>query len=273
MTAGLAGPPEPAIPVPAAVRTLAAGAPIRPVWRNELGGLTFALGDDRYVKWTPAGSGIDLDREAARLRWAAPFLPVPQPVRRSGRDQAGSWLVTRAIPGTNAVDPRWLARPAVAAAALGAGLRRLHDALPVPDCPFSWSAADRLAEVRRRARLGLLNPAEWHAEHAGQPISQLLRRLADPPAVDRLVVCHGDACAPNTVLDESAAVAGYVDLGSLGVADRWADLAVASWSLVWNYTDGWDGGDGYQAAFFDGYGIEPDPERIGYYRLLWDLGE
>jgi kanamycin kinase len=81
------------------------------------------------------------------------------------------------------------------------------------------------------------------------------------------VVCHGDACAPNTLLDESAAVAGYVDLGSLGVADRWADLAVASWSLGWNY------GTEYESAFFDAYGIEPDPDRIGYYRLLWDLGE
>jgi kanamycin kinase len=165
------------------------------------------------------------------------------------------------------VDPRWLARPAAAAAALGAGLRRLHDALPVAGCPFGWTVGDRVAAVRRRARLGLLDPAEWHSEHAGRPLSLLLGRLAEPPPDDRLVVCHGDACAPNTLLDESAAVAGYVDLGSLGVADRWADLAVASWSLCWNY------GAGHEAAFCDGYGIEPDPERIGYYRLLWDLGE
>lgn len=85
--------------------------------------------------------------------------------------------------------------------------------------------------------------------------------------MDRLVVCHGDACAPNTLLDDAGRVAGYVDLGSLGVADRWADLAVGSWSLDWNY------GAGYQPTFFRAYGIEPDPRRIAYYRLLWDLGE
>lgn len=267
MTA-LAGPPA-EVAVPPVVVRLAAGEPIRPVWRNEVGGLTFALGPgdgDRYVKWTPPDSGIDLDRESVRLRWAARYLPVPR-VLDSGRDSAGQWLVTRAIAGTNAVDPRWQAAPEVAATALGAGLRRLHDALPVPDCPFSWSAAERHAAIERRARRDELDPSEWHAEFAARPVAELLRRLAEPPPVDRAVVCHGDACAPNTLLGPSGAVVGFVDLGSLGVADRWADLAVGSWSLDWNY------GEGYERAFFAAYGIEPDAERIAYYRLLWDLGE
>jgi kanamycin kinase len=264
----IAGPPA-AVIVPPQVLTLAAGEPIRPVWRNELGGLTFALGigdGDRYVKWTPALSGIDLSREAARLRWAGDYLPVPE-VLAAGGNSSGSWLVTRAIRGTNAVDPRWLAEPATAAAALGLGLRRLHDTLPALGCPFSWNVADRLSAVQRRARRGLLDPGEWHAEFADQSIPELLRRLAEPPPVDRLVVCHGDACAPNTLLDQFGAVVGYVDLGSLGMADRWADLAVASWSLIWNY------GVGFQDTFFQAYGVEPDFERISYYRLLWDLGE
>jgi kanamycin kinase len=263
----IAGPPVVAA-VPAAVRALAGDEPVRPVWRNELGGLTFALGEsaDWYVKWVPVASGIDLDREAARLRWAAPHLPVPQ-LLGSGADESGSWLVTRALAGCNAVDPRWLAAPASAAQALGSGLRALHEALPVEGCPFSWAAADRMATVLHRAEQGLLDPREWHAEHARQPLQRLLTRLADPPPVDRLVVCHGDACAPNTVLDEAGRVAGFVDLGSLGLADRWADLAVGSWSLGWNY------GPGYEPAYFQAYGVEPDSDRIAYYRLLWDLGE
>ena len=56
-----------------------------------------------------------------------------------------------------------------------------------------------------------------------------------------------------------------VDFGDLGVGDRWADLAIASLSLDWNF------GEGHQAEFFDAYGVEPDAERIDYYRRLWDL--
>lgn len=60
--------------------------------------------------------------------------------------------------------------------------------------------------------------------------------------------------------------AGLVDLGSLGVANRWADLAIATWSADWNYEPGW------QDALLDAYGVDADIERIAYYRLLWDLG-
>jgi kanamycin kinase len=50
------------------------------------------------------------------------------------------------------------------------------------------------------------------------------------------------------------------------VADRWADLAVATWSAEWNYGPGWED------HLLTAYGVAPDPDRIGYYRLLWDLG-
>jgi aminoglycoside phosphotransferase len=78
--------------VPPAVQAVAAGRPMRLAWHNELGGLTFEIGagqDRCFVKWAPASSGIDLDREAARLRWARPYMPVPR-VLGQGRDEAGS---------------------------------------------------------------------------------------------------------------------------------------------------------------------------------------
>ncbi|WP_308282839.1 hypothetical protein [Pseudonocardia nigra] len=68
------------VPVPDAVRGLAGGSRITPVWRNELGGLTFRLdgGHDgtRYVKWVAAGTPeIDLPGEAERLDWAQQWVP------------------------------------------------------------------------------------------------------------------------------------------------------------------------------------------------------
>ena len=58
---------------------------------------------------------------------------------------------------------------------------------------------------------------------------------------------------------------GHVDFGDLAVGDRWADLAIASLSLDWNF------GEGHQQELFDAYGIARDEERIRYYRALWQL--
>ena len=42
-------------------------------------------------------------------------------------------------------------------------------------------------------------------------------------------------------------------MATLGVADRWADLAIASWSLGWNFGPGWD------ETFYQAYGVGPTP--------------
>jgi kanamycin kinase len=259
---------EDEITVPAAVRMVADGGTTRPVWLNALGGLTFEVWGDTgrsFVKFAPAGSGLPLAREAERLAWAQRFTPVPR-VLSAGRDQTGTWLQTAPLPGRNAVDARWLSDPAPAVAAIGHGLRALHDALPVAGCPFSWTAEDRLASARDRAAAGLIDTAGWHPDYQHLTVAEALAAAADPPPVDRLVVCHGDACAPNTLVGDDGTWTGHVDMATLGVADRWADLAIASWSLGWNFGPGWE------PVFWAAYGVAPDPERIAYYRLLWELG-
>lgn len=254
--------------VPDEVRTVAGSRRIELVWQNEVHGLTFrcvGAADAVFVKWAPAGSGLQLADETARLRWAAPWTPVPR-VLDSGSSGAGDWLVTAALDGVSAVDAPWSDRPAVAVTAIGEGLRAFHEALPVEQCPFSWSVDVRVAEAHRRTAAGRQEPHRWHAENKHLSPDEALRVLAEPPAVDRLVVCHGDACSPNTLVAADGSWAGHVDLGSLGVADRWADLAIATWSADWNYGPGW------QDRLLDAYGIDAgDEERTSYYRLLWDL--
>lgn len=259
---------EDEIVVPEVVRRIAAGRATRPVWLNVLGGITFEVEDaagHSFVKFAPAGSGLPLAREAERLAWAQRFTPVPR-VLSAGTDATGTWLHTAALPGRNTVDARWAADPTPAVAAIGRGLRAMHDALPVPDCPFSWMAGDRLASARERAAAGLIDTAGWHPDFQHYTVAEALRQAADVPPIDRLVVCHGDACAPNTLVADDGTWTGHVDLATLGLADRWADLAIASWSLGWNF------GPGFEDTFWAAYGIRPDQERIAYYRLLWELG-
>nr|WP_176786895.1 aminoglycoside 3'-phosphotransferase [Microbacterium sp. cf332] len=223
---------------------LAAGAAVAPLWRNAVGGVTFGTDDGRVVKVGPRNAETSTRAEADRLRWAAAYTPVPE-VLEAGEDGDVEWLVTRTLPGLSAVDPRWLAEPAIAVRAVGVGLRALHDALPVDACPFDWGVASRLANAAGR---GVTVPVE----------------LRDAPTPEMLVVCHGDACCPNTLLADDGGWLAHVDLGALGVADRWADIAVASMSTEWNYGPGWDD------ALIDAYGVEPDPVRLAYYRSLWN---
>lgn len=255
--------------MPDTVRALIAGQPYEVVWRNELGGLTFKVlvnnGVHQFIKWSPAGSGIDLSDEIARLTWAAPWVRVPK-VIDSGSDPDGAWMITAGLPGDSAVDPRWLADPDVAVTAIGEGLRALHETLPVSSCPFSWSTDDRIADARDRAAQSRIDPDAWRADHPGLDLPAALHTAATPPPIEQLVVCHGDACAPNTLVGTDGRWSAHVDLGALGTADRWADLAIATWSTTWNYGPGWEN------HLLAAYEIDPDPDRTEYYRLLWELG-
>ena len=236
-------------PVPSRVLALARSAALTPVWVNGLGRLTFRTDDGRFIKWGPLNPETSMADEAARLAWASGYIAVPRVLEHGVDTGAGAtaheWLVTVALAGESAVAPRWIAEPALAVRAVGEGLRALHDALPVDECPFEWSVASRIA----------------HAASRGIHVPSSLR---EAPPIDRLVVCHGDACCPNTLIGDDGRWSGHVDLGALGTGDRWADIAVASMSTEWNYGPGWDD------ALIEAYGVTPDRERLAYYRELWN---
>jgi kanamycin kinase len=255
------------MPLPAAVRELAVVRQVCLAWENE-GALTFEVGEGPercFVKWAPAGSPLDLAAELARMTWAFAYTPVPR-VLGLGADGEGSWLVTAALAGRNAVSRRWLADPRTAVTAIGEGLRAMHDSLPVTDCPYSWMAKDRIAAAQRAAAAGRIDTSDWAPEHLELGVEGAIAQVQNIPPADKLVVCHGDACAPNTLIADNGRWSGHVDLGDLGVADRWADLTIATWSAGWNYGPGWE------HVLLDAYGIKPDAERTRYYRLLWELG-
>ena len=229
--------------VPPGVAEVAGGRDLSLVWANELGGLTFRIHSrspnttDEFIKWNPLATGVDLTLERVRLEWLQDRHPVPIVVS-FGSDDEAQWLVTEALPGGYAVGDVWRSRRPEAIAAIAAGLRRLHSVLH-DDFPPAWT---------REVWVGRT------------PTSLGLR-----PPVDDPVLVHGDACAPNTLIDADGVWTGNVDFGDLAVGDRWADLAIASLSLDWNF------GEGHQEEFFDAYGIAPDHDRIAYYRALWHL--
>ena len=238
---------------PALVLSLAAGRPVEPVWLNEIGGSTWRLGAGTrvsYLKIGPRNPEFDPLRDAARYRWLSEFVAAPRPLSMGGQGD-WAWFETAPVPGWMTVAggggpaPRFAGRVPETVRALGAALRCFHDAVPLDECPFTWSASERLADV--------LPPAA--------------AELGSPPDLDP-VVCHGDACNPNFLLLDDLSVGGYVDLARCGVGDRWADLAPASASVGWNF------GDGLQPLLLEGYGvgrdIPMDAAKLDWYWRLWD---
>ncbi len=226
--------------------------------------LTGEDGQIRYLKIAHRTAPSLVPGEALRMRWAREYLPVPE-VLGSGSDDGVDWLLTGALPGRDATDPALRAHPEALVRTLARGLRRFHDA-PAARCPFDAGLERLLAVTRERLAAGLILPGrDFHEEHSDLTAEAAVRRLeATRPDGEDRVVCHGDYCLPNVMISGGEAV-GFLDLGELGVADRWWDLAVATWSVTWNL------GPGHEDAFLAAYGVEPDPERTAWYRLLYDV--
>jgi aminoglycoside 3'-phosphotransferase I len=222
---------------------------------------------DLYLKHGRGSAAADLADEMACLPWLAQYLPVPAVVqfaRVADPDQA--WLLMTAMPGITAsalLEASPALRPAVVDA-LAAFLRRLH-ALPVSDCPFDAGHAVRLAQARQRIDAGLVDADDFDAARQGWTAEQVWMALQDClPISSDLVVTHGDFSLDN-ILMQQGAIAGCVDVGRAGVADRYQDLAIA-----WRALGELDAA--LQQRFVQQYGIlDIDQGKLQFHLLLDEL--
>jgi len=140
-------------------------------------------------------------------------------------------------------------------------MRWAHGYLPVPkvveqgsDGHVSWLDEEGQIDPER----------DFHGESSHLSAEKAIGHLNHTrPKSETLVECQ-DYCLPN-VLIEGGTATGFVDLGELGVADRWWDLAVATWSVTWNL------GPGYEDLLLEEYGLERDDDREAFYRLRYDV--
>lgn len=225
--------------------------------------LTGPDGETRYLKLRVGRRQGQLTDERDRLVWAHGRLPVPRPLDHGIADGM-EWLLLSGLPGRDATHPDLTGDQATLVGLLAQGLHAFHDVDP-RDCPFDFRLDTALDRARHRVEEGLVVPEDLHREHQHLTPADVLARLVDErPRTEDVVVCHGDYCLPN-VLIQGGQVVGYLDLGDLGLADRWWDLAVATWSVTWNLGPGWED------LFLEAYGVAPDHERVAYYRLLYDI--
>ncbi|MBB5781385.1 APH(3'') family aminoglycoside O-phosphotransferase [Nonomuraea jabiensis] len=244
-----------------------------PVTDGESGAAVFRSDDGtRYAKCVPADSVTALEEERARVEWLG-TQGVPGPRVLDWRVTAdGACLVTSAVAGVPA--------HRVPAAELRAAwekiadaVRRLHD-LPARQCPFARDLTWMFAMAGDVVARGAVNPAFLPEEQQDTPAGELLARLE--PQLERrraqeaaeMVVCHGDLCLPNIILDpDTLDVAGFIDLGRLGRADPYADIAL----LLANARETWPDEEQANRAderFAERYGIVLDRDRERFYLHL-----
>ncbi|MFI9838872.1 APH(3'') family aminoglycoside O-phosphotransferase [Nonomuraea sp. NPDC051941] len=244
-----------------------------PVTGGESGADVFRSEDGtRYAKCVPAGSVTSLEEERDRVEWLG-TQGVPGPRVLDWRATAdGACLVTSAVAGVPADRvPAAGLRPAWEK--IADAVRRLHD-LPARGCPFARDLTWMFATARDVVARGAVNPEFLPEEQQDTPAGELLARL-EPQLEHRLaqeaaetVVCHGDLCLPNIILDpETLDVAGFIDLGRLGRADPYADIAL----LLANARETWP--DEREAGladerFAERYGIVLDRDRERFYLHL-----
>ncbi|RKT82949.1 kanamycin kinase [Saccharopolyspora antimicrobica] len=227
-----------------------------------------------YVKTTPPRDPDDLrfhpGNEAERLGWlAGRGIPVPEVVEL-GESEDLQWLVTTMVPGRPVAGgwaPHELPRVLESVADLA---RALHE-LPAGECPFDRGLESSLAGARTAVERGTVDLDDLDPEHDGWSGDRLLAKLdatPPPPEVD-VVVCHGDLCLDNVLVDpEGKSVTGVIDVGRLGVADRWLDLAIVLRDLG-EETREWGYDPDCAEVFLRRYGLaEIDERRFSFYRLV-----
>jgi streptomycin 3"-kinase len=245
-----------------------------PVRTGESGDLVYRRDDGlAYAKIAPVARSADLAGERDRLAWLhGRGVTCPEVIDYHEAEE-GACLVMTAIRGMPAVDlPGADLLKAWPSMARHLGI--LHE-LSTDQCPFDRSLSlmfERAADVVAR---NAVNPDFLPDEDKETPACELLvcieRELParlDQEATDR-VVCHGDACMPNFMIDpESFQCAGLIDFGRLGTADRYVDLAL----MVANARESWSSREEEAQAIailFDTLGIEaPDRERLAFYLRL-----
>jgi len=224
----------------------------------------------QYAKLVARECTAELLAERDRCAWAhAHGIPGPT-VLTWHANESGARLVTSAVPGVPAHQIDAERAPTLWPNIIDA-VGELHGK-DVADCPFDRGTERMLTLASDVVAREAVDPSFLRPEQRTSTPRELLDDLERQHPLRRLqeqsdrVVCHGDLCLPNIMVDPvTLDVLGFVDLGRLGVADRHADLSL----LLANAGDTWPGhSQALTEMLMARYGRPVDVDRLEFHLHL-----
>lgn len=217
----------------------------------------------------------EADNEVHAMQWLCGQLSVPAIIAHDCWKDQSYLLMTRAA-GQMACTEYYLNNSEKLTELLAQALQQLWR-IDISDCPLDWTLDRKLkaAEYNVKNQLVDVEGAEpdTFGEDGFENPEALLQWLIKNRPAEELVLSHGDFCLPNIYIDNDQDIS-FIDLGRMGIADKWQDIALCYRSLKHNY-DGGYGGRVYPECdpdlLFEKLEIQPDWEKIRYYILLDEL--
>lgn len=219
----------------------------------------------------------ETDNEKNMAAWLKGSAPVPGISAYCVEEDTAYTLMSR-VRGQMLCTEEYLKNPSRLIKLVADGLRTLW-AVDVSGCPYNVSRLDnRLKEARHNVENHLVDMENVEPETFGpngfsEP-EELICWLEQNRPEEDIVLTHGDFCLPN-IFAEGDLLTGFIDLGKMGPADRWQDLAIAIRSLEHNFSGKYHNGNPYfefePYMLLDELGVEMDETKNRYYMLLDEL--
>lgn len=209
------------------------------------------------------------------MNWLEGKVPVPKIICYH-TENGKNYLLMSKISGKMSCDDEFMKNPKQLVFVLADAIKTLWN-VDISDCPIKNDLSTVLKAAEYRVEHGLVDvddaEPETFCKGGFKDPQQLLGWLYDNRPEEDFVLSHGDFCLPNIFINDDG-FSGFVDIGRMGVADRYQDIALCYRSLKHNFS-GKFGGKSYggfdEEMFFDALGVEPDFEKIRYYILLDEL--
>lgn len=245
--------------------------------QNEIGmsGSTVLMFPEHVLKIQKQSAESENEKEMAdRL---GSYLPLPKVLVYLVEDGIAYTLMTR-MSGKMLCEEEFLTQPEKLIELTAKGIKRLWE-VDMKNCPGNVSLLEeRLKEARRHVENGEVDvdnvePETFGPDGFDSPESLLVWLEENRPKED-IVLTHGDFCVPN-IFTDGEEITGYIDLGKMGPADRWQDIAIVLRSLHHNFSGRYSAGKSYfdfkPQMLLDMLGIEMDEKKNRYYMLLDEL--